>query len=86
MKRPPDIRSSVAAVIAVFAGVRPGICMIAEPTLIRLGLRGEPREHGDRVGAPGLGGPDGVVAEPLRLLHERDELGRDSCPAARSRD
>ena len=36
MKRPPDIRSSVAAVIAVFAGVRPGICMIAEPTLIRL--------------------------------------------------
>ncbi len=34
MKRPPDIRSSVAAVIAVFAGVRPGICMIAEPTLI----------------------------------------------------
>ena len=33
MKRPPDIRSSVAAVIAVFAGVRPGICMIAEPTL-----------------------------------------------------
>ena len=34
MKRPPDIRSSVAAVIAVLAGVRPGICMIAEPTLI----------------------------------------------------
>ncbi len=36
MKRPPDIRSSVAAVIAVFPGVRPGICMIAEPTRIRL--------------------------------------------------
>ena len=36
MNRPPDIRSSVAAVIAVFAGVRPGICMIAEPTLILL--------------------------------------------------
>ena len=34
MKRPPDMRSSVAAVIAVFAGVRPGICMIAEPILI----------------------------------------------------
>ena len=29
------MRSSVAAVIAVFAGERPGICMIAEPTLIR---------------------------------------------------
>ncbi len=36
MKRPPDMRSSVAAVIAVFAGERPGICMIAEPTLMRL--------------------------------------------------
>jgi hypothetical protein len=34
MKRPPDMRSSVAAVIAVFAGVRAGICMIAAPTLI----------------------------------------------------
>ena len=34
-KRPPESRSSVAAVIAVFDGVRPGICMIAEPTLIR---------------------------------------------------
>jgi hypothetical protein len=31
-KRPPESRSSVAAVIAVFAGVRPGICMIALPT------------------------------------------------------
>ena len=31
----PDRRSSVAAVIAVFAGVRPGICMIALPSLIR---------------------------------------------------
>ncbi len=34
-KRPPERRSSVAAVIAVFAGERPGICMIAEPSLIR---------------------------------------------------
>ncbi len=32
-KRPPDIRSSVAAVIAVFAGVRAGIWKIAEPIL-----------------------------------------------------
>ena len=43
MKRPPDMRSSVAAVIAVFAGVRPGICMIAEPSLIRSVLAREPR-------------------------------------------
>jgi hypothetical protein len=28
------MRSSVAAVIAVLPGVRPGICMIAEPTLM----------------------------------------------------
>jgi hypothetical protein len=33
-KRPPESWSSVIAVIAQFAGVRPGICMIAEPTLI----------------------------------------------------
>ena len=32
-KRPPDMRSSVAAVIAVFVGVRAGIWKIAEPTL-----------------------------------------------------
>ena len=32
MNRPPLKRSSVAAVIAVLAGVRPGICMIAEPS------------------------------------------------------
>ena len=29
------MRSSVAAVIAVIAGVRAGICMIAEPKLMR---------------------------------------------------
>ena len=29
--RPPESRSSVAAVIAVIAGVRAGICMIAVP-------------------------------------------------------
>jgi hypothetical protein len=34
MKRPPDIASSVIAVIAVIAGVRAGICMIAVPSLI----------------------------------------------------
>ena len=34
MKRPPESASSVIAVIAVIAGVRAGICMIAVPTLI----------------------------------------------------
>ena len=36
MKRPPDIASSVIAVIAVIAGVRAGICMIAVPRRIFL--------------------------------------------------
>ena len=34
-KRPPDSTSSVAAVMAVAAGVRAGICMRAEPSPIR---------------------------------------------------
>ena len=34
MKRPPESAYSVIAVMAVIAGVRPGICMIAVPTLI----------------------------------------------------
>ena len=40
--RPPDSVSRVAAVIAVIAGVRAGICMIALPMSIRVGLRGDP--------------------------------------------
>ena len=75
-KRPPDIRSSVAAVMAVFAGVRAGIWRIAEPILIVDVVAREPREHGDGVRPPGLRGPRGVVAEPLGLLRERDQLGR----------
>jgi hypothetical protein len=35
LKRPPDSASSVAAVIAVIAGVRAGICISAEPSSIR---------------------------------------------------
>ena len=34
--RPPESSSIVAAVIAVSAGVRPGIWKIADPSLIRL--------------------------------------------------
>ena len=34
-RRPPVSRSIVAAVIAVIAGVRAGICMTAVPTLMR---------------------------------------------------
>ncbi len=35
MKRPPEMLSSVAAVIAVIAGVRAGIWKIAEPSFAR---------------------------------------------------
>ncbi len=35
MNRPPDSSLRVTAVIAVIAGVRAGICMIADPTAIR---------------------------------------------------
>ena len=35
MKRPPERWSRLIAVIAVIAGVRAGICMIAVPTLMR---------------------------------------------------
>jgi hypothetical protein len=36
MNLPPDNASRVIAVIAVMAGVRAGICMIAVPALIRV--------------------------------------------------
>ena len=35
MKRPPDSASSDMAVIAVMAGVRADICMMAVPSLMR---------------------------------------------------
>src|SRR4051812_25494567 len=40
-----------------------------------LGAPREPAEDADRVGAPGLRDPDRVEAEPLRLLHERIQIG-----------
>ena len=49
--------------------------MIAEPSLI-VRRRAEPGEHGDRVRAPRLRGPGRVVAEPLGLLRELDQLER----------
>ena len=46
----------------------------AEPDL--LGVRSDPGERRERVGAPGLGGEDDVVAEALGLLRDVDEAGR----------
>src|SRR5271156_4474160 len=67
MKRPPESASSVIAVIAVIAGVRPGICMIAVPSRIFFGQRADPRQRRDRVGAVGLCGPRRVEACALGL-------------------
>ena len=75
-KRPSDRVSSVAAVIAVMAGVRAGICMIALPTSIVVGLRGEPRQHAHRVRAVGLRDPHDREPETFRLLDEGDVLRR----------
>src|SRR5207248_532251 len=38
-------------------------------------LPGEPAEHGGGVGAVGLGGPDGVVSQPLGLLDDVELVG-----------
>ena len=65
----------MAAVIAVVAGVRAGICMIARAEPDAPVRRRDPRQRRHRVGAPRLRGPHRVEAEPLRLLRQRD--GRD---------
>ena len=75
-KRPPESRSSVTAVIAAFAGERPGSCMIAVPSFDRRRLRAEPGERRDRIDAPRLRRPGRVVAEPLRLARQLDQLQR----------
>ena len=74
--RPPESWSSVAAVMAVIAADRPGIRSTAEPSLMRLGLPRKPGEDGHGVGAVGLGGPGGLVPEPLALPDELELLGR----------
>ena len=50
--------------------------MIPAPSLIVDVVRAEPGEHRDDVRAPRLRRPGRVVAEPLGLLRERDQLGR----------
>ena len=74
MKRPPEMLSSVAAVIAVIAGVRAGIWKMPEAIFACSVFDGEPGQHGRRVGAVGLGGPDRVVAEPVGLLRHLELL------------
>ena len=71
MKRPSESWSSVAAVIAVIAAVRPGIWKIAEPSLIVVVWPAIQPRIVAASRAVGLGGPDGVVAERLGLLDDR---------------
>ena len=75
MKRPSEMLSSVAAVIAVIAGVRAGIWKMPEAMLRVLGVGGQPGQHRRGVVAVGLGGPDRVVAEAIRLLRHLELLG-----------
>ena len=67
MKRPPERWSSVIAAIASAVGWRADIWAMEVPSLMRLGLGAPPGERGERVGAVGLGGPEGVEAEALGL-------------------
>ena len=70
--RPPERRSSVAAVIAVVAGVRAGICMIAEPSLIVLGARRRSRRAATRRRIRTPPTSRRSEAQPLGLLGEAD--------------
>ena len=74
--RPPESMSSVAAVIAAFAGDRPGSCMIAVPSPIVDVSAPEPGKRRDRVDAPRLGRPGRRVPELLRLARKLDQLER----------
>ena len=74
-KRPPDSVSSVAAVIAQFAGRAARDLEDRRADVDALGLRGDEGEHGRRVGAVGLGDPGHRVAEVVGLLREREVVG-----------
>ena len=81
--RPRAGRASTA-VIAAFAGDRPGSCMIAVPSLSARRLRAEPGERRDRVDAPRLCRPGRVVPE-ASPPHARARAARaGSSPAART--
>ena len=79
MKRLFDNCATVMAVIAAIAGVRPGICMIAVPTLILLVFASIQAAGRDRVGAVCLGCPHRVVAKAFGVL---DRVHRDADLAA----
>ena len=73
--RPPEMLSIVAAVMAVMAGVRPGIWKMAEPSLSFSVCAPSQVEHGGGVRAVRLGGPDGVEAGGLGLADDLQLLG-----------
>src|SRR5882762_3574609 len=63
--RPPDSVSRVAAVIAVIAGVRAGICITALPMSMRGACAAE--AYGSYARTVGLGRPYHRVAQPVGL-------------------
>ena len=83
--RPSESWSSVAAVIAVIAGGAAGHLEDRRAELDRLVCLREPAEDRRRVGAVGLRGPDGVVAERLGLLDELELLVARGARAPSSR-
>ena len=64
------------AVIAVDAGVRAEIWVMAVPSLTRLCRRAPPGQRGEAVGPVGLGRPDGVEAQLLGGGDLVDGVGR----------
>ena len=80
--RPFDRWSRVSACIAVAAGVRAESCTIDGAELDLRGVRADPGQRREGVRAPRLGGPDRVVAEPLGLLRELDEVRGGAAPAS----
>ena len=74
MKRPPESLSIVAPAIAAAAGRPRRHLHDRGAELDRLGLRRQPGEHADHVGAVGLGRPDRLEAGALGRLHDLEGL------------
>ena len=66
--------------MAVLAGVRAGICMIAVPRRMRCVQRADPGQRRHRVRAVGLCRPHRIIAQPVRRL---DHLQRQFNSCAR---
>ena len=85
-QRPRERWSSVSACIAVEVGVRAEICTMPVPSRMRA-VRAASQASGVKASrAPGLGGPDRVVAEALGLLRQLDGPWAAPRPSSRAGD